>query len=147
MTAQVHEDLRLEGRRASMTTCPPIPAEHPRIEFTAAPPLSSACWRGYVGRWEIRAGRLYLLGAEGRYRLLGERPLFAEWVSGVLSVPAGEALQYVHMGFETVFAWELHLDIARGQVRRARLVDNRTHSPTPWQREYLPLLERLPPRA
>ncbi len=147
MTAQVHEDLLLEGRRTSMTTCPPIPAEHPRIECTAAPPLSTACWRGYVGQWEIREGRLYLLGVEGRYRLLGEEPLFAAWVSGVLTIPAGAMLQYVHMGFASVFEQELHLEIEEGAVRRARLVDNRRQRATPWQDEYRPLLERLLPRA
>ncbi len=144
MTAQVHEDLIVEGRHMSMSTCPPIPVEHPRIESKPPRPPSTACWRGYIGQWEIRDGRLYLTGfREGHYRLRGASPLPATWFSGILVVPAGEILQYVHMGFETVFALELQVEIARGEVVRARLVDNRAQSATPWQRDYRSLLAHL----
>ena len=78
MTAQIHENLLYEGRETSIAFCPPIPV-HPRIieidpasadrgpedgnPHRVAVLFSTACWRGYQGSWEIRAGRFYLAAA------------------------------------------------------------------------------------
>jgi len=87
--------------------------------------FSTACWRGYQGTWEIRDGRFYLIKLEGRYRLEGADPLFVDWFTGVLRVPMGERLLYVHMGFGTVFEQELHIKIEDGIVTKTRTIDNR----------------------
>ena len=136
MTAQVHETLILDGQETSMAFCPPLPEQHPRIiELDPNDPqarradsiiFSTACWRGYLGTWEIRDGRFYLVALAGRLQLRGEEPLAADWFSGVLRIPRGEMLQYVHMGFGSVFEEELHIRMEAGKVVSQRVISNRS---------------------
>lgn len=153
MTAQIHECLVLNGEQTSMAFCPPLPERHPRLaaltdeeiealrrhehekESAAGKELllaqldailgSSACWRGYQGTWEIREEQLFLVGIEGRFKLIGDEPLLADWFSGVLRVPRGERLTYVHMGFGSVYEEELHIRVELGHVTGSRIHDNR----------------------
>ncbi len=140
MTAQIGELLIYEGEETSMTFCPPFPEDHPRIKtlqddeaWAAAGSsggeadfvFSTACWRGYIGKWEIKDRRLYLVHIVGQYQLEGDEPLFADWFSGVLRAPKGEMLEYVHMGFGSVFEQETHIKIENGIVTKTRTIDNR----------------------
>jgi hypothetical protein len=132
VTAQVPEQLLLDGVRVGMTSCPPLPERHPRIievapgqrPRTEAGSLanSTACWRQYIGTWEVRRGQLYLADLVGCYALTPGDPLPAAWLTGVLRIPRGEPLRYVHMGFESVFAQEFQLRIEQGIVTGRRVV-------------------------
>lgn len=149
MTAQVHENLIYEGDEMTMTTCPPLPAEHPRVRMVAPPGavaardgvpsvvFSTACWRGYLGTWEIKQGRLYLNSVVGRYEMEGGEPIFADWVSGWLVIPRGEVVEYVHMGFESVYEQELRLRVEAGAVAETLTVDNRRAPPQSWLKRLL----------
>lgn len=86
---------------------------------------STACWRRYVATWEIKAGRLYLRGVTGRYQLNSTEPLFADWVSDVLWVPHGELLQYVHMGFDSLYEFDMVISVSDGIVVDFEVFDNR----------------------
>ena len=133
MTAQVHERLILDGEHTSMNYDPPLPHHHPRIILrtnanmreTDAIMNEPTCWRRYVGSWELRDGRLYLLAIDGRYELTGSEPLLADWFTGILTVPSGETLEYVLTGFETVFEEVLHIRIRNGVEIGRRRHDNR----------------------
>ncbi|MBN2500503.1 MAG: hypothetical protein JXB38_07005 [Anaerolineales bacterium] len=99
-------------------------------------------WRGYVANWKIETERLYLVGLEAWLGdISGEGPLtqagievlfpdangpvMADWYSGGLRVQMGELLQYVHMGYESVYEQELLLTVENGRVVGKVLVDNR----------------------
>ncbi len=135
MTAQLHESLILEGERMSMAFCPPIPEDHPRIVKLTEEEMkeldlpyllfSTACWRGYIGHWEIKDGRFYLRKIAGCYKVIGDEPIFADWFSGIIKVPKGKLLHYVHMEFESVFEQELHIAIEKGKVVSSCVIDNR----------------------
>ena len=133
MTAQIHEKLIFEGKLVSMTAFPNIPVGHERIHINSdeearqstAPVFSTACWRGYVGSWKIKAGRLYLTAIEGRFKLLGDEPLLADWFSGTLVVPQGKMLQYVHMGFESIYEEQVLISVEKGIVSEVTRVDIR----------------------
>lgn len=137
MTAQLHERLIYEGEATSMASVPALPQYHPRVvevdwvearaAETANVVFSTACWRHYQGNWEIRDGELYLVRLRGVFRLVGDEPLHATWVTDTLRIPRGEVLKYVHMGFETAYAEELHVQVERGRVVATRLIDNRNH--------------------
>lgn len=153
MTAQAPERLILDGEETSMTSCPEIPADHERIESVPmeevseairsgrihGPVLSTACWRKYIATWEIREGMLYLVSIEGVYRLAGEGPLHAAWVSGVLRVPRGRMTRYVHMGFESEYEKELLITVKDGEVKEILEADGgaprNTSHPTPPPKE------------
>ena len=95
LTAQLHENMIYEGRELSMFSFPGFPEDHPRvIELTdkqiwaKGEPrrVSSNCWRGYIGSWEIKEGKLYLLKLDRDYELEGDEPLFADWVTAELHI-------------------------------------------------------------
>ncbi len=114
MTHQLHENIIYEGRDLSMTTCPKVPLDHPRVTeltdkelFAAGQPrvVSSSCWRGYLGSWEIKEGRLYLFKLERDLKLDGTEPLFADWVYEELHIivePAFEGLRAGLHGHEKI---------------------------------------------
>lgn len=134
MTAQVHEELILNGERVTMACTPDLPEHHPRIlEMPQWQPereedeeiFSTACWRQYIGTWEIRGERLYLRRLRGRLTLTGDEPLPADWFSGTLHVPRGEMLHYVHMGFASVFEEELRITVEEGRITEMETLDHR----------------------
>lgn len=147
MTAQAHEKLILDGEHTSLACVPPLPFDHPRlrrrklnvisrpslaagIELTPDQEIalvteSTACTRGYIGSWQIVSDRFHLLRVEGHYKLVGSDPLFADWFTGCLRVPAGEKLHYVHHGFATVYAEELFIEVEKGVVVERFRQDNR----------------------
>ncbi len=125
-----------------MAFCPPLPVGHARIVAREPGPddgrrssvmFSTACWRGYQGTWEIRGGRFYLVGLRGRYELRGEGPVFADWFTGALRIPEGKMLQYVHMGFGSVYEREIHVRVQNGIVLESRSIDNRGQPFDEWE--------------
>lgn len=138
MTSQVREKLILDGVEQSMAFCPDLPIATGQVIETSKVGLgqsiktgewprilqSTACWRGYIGTWEIKDERLYLNKVIGRYQMTGSVPVFAEWITAVLRVPQGKVIQPVNMGFASVCETELHIKIEKGVVVKQRLVDN-----------------------
>ena len=139
MTAQLHENLIINGKVSSMAFCPTLPSNDARISTlsddeiiaemaqkqTHRLVLSTACWRGYIGTWEIEDDRFYLVKLEGRFKLQTDQPILADWFTGVIRIPQGKLLHYVHMGFASVYEQELHLKIEAGIVTASKLLNNR----------------------
>jgi hypothetical protein len=136
VTAQMHEQLILDGRRCTMTAFPQLPTGHPRVierpeeEIKVQAGMSqlseifhsTACWRRYLGTWEIKDGKLYLVGLKGRYKMLGDGPLFADWASTMLVVPQGRMVKYVHMDFDSKYEREIWITITNGvETKREEL--------------------------
>ena len=42
----------------------------------------SCCWRGYVGKWRVESGGLYLDAISGKYGLADDKPVLADWITG-----------------------------------------------------------------
>ena len=84
----------------------------------------SACWRGYIGTWEILDDHLYLtdlseLMGDGKKNMQTFFPddpvrVFAYWYSGQLRVPQGERV--VDPGFYSSYERDLLIDIKKGEV-------------------------------
>lgn len=127
MTAQCGEKLILDGEKTSMDFCPPIP-DSPEVIVRAEDDFScsnTACWRGYVGTWKIEDGKFYLTDLKGSIHMAKKEPVFAEWFTGVLRVPQGKLLKYVHMGFGSIYEREIHIKIENGVIVKRRTIDNR----------------------
>ena len=133
MTAQIHENLILNGEETSMAFCPPLPKKDLRVIKLKKNDIvdggnfifSTACWREYIGTWEIKQDKFYLSHIEGKYKLSEKTPILADWFTGVLIIPKGEMLYYVHMGFDSIYEEELHIKIERGVVVKSETIDNR----------------------
>lgn len=150
-TAQTPEVLILDGKKEDMFA-EPLEAYfadgHPRPPLFDEP-LSTGLWRGYIGTWEIQDDQLYLKSLERpTYKSVSgetivenmdvlaivfpkaKKPIKAEWFSGVISVPRGEMLRYVHMGFGSVFSRVLYVTLKDGKVLAKREVDNKEYGST-----------------
>ena len=133
MTAQVGEILIFDGEEMSMAFCPPLPNLHPSIIELKDEDLendniiigSTACWRGYIGTWEIKNGWFYLTDITGRYKMADKNPILADWFSGVIRVPKGKLLQYIHADFASVYEQDTYIKIEKGKVINSKVVDNR----------------------
>lgn len=141
MTAQMHENLVLNGEETSMAFCPPLSenndliiqlnneeAEHSIKDHKFGKMIfSTACWRGYLGTWEIKENRFYLKDIIGRYKINAPGPVLADWFTGVLRIPRGKMLQGIHMGFASVYEKELHIKIDKGIVVKEVEIDNKNN--------------------
>lgn len=60
-----------------------------------------ACWREYVGTYEIKDNKFYLVGITGKFKLIDTLPVCADWFTRVLKIPhpQDKRLHYVHMRF------------------------------------------------
>ncbi len=56
--------------------------------------------------------------------MVEEGRVFASWYNGDLRIPRGKRLQYVHMGYGSVFEKELMVEIRKGMVTGTFLYDN-----------------------
>lgn len=135
MTAQIAESLRHRGRDFSLWTLPLesfLDLSNQRKAF-AKVHRHTACFRGYVGYWEISDNKLFLNSAE---TLDGENfaldslfsntraPIFAEWFSGELRCPTGKMLRYVHSAFGSIYASEDRILITNGVVETECTISN-----------------------
>jgi hypothetical protein len=135
MTAQIGDRLLVDGKAVTFMGCPALPWHHPRFQKLSKaealelcrgrPIFSTACWRNYVADWHIDSGRVYLDRITGIYRPVGEKPLFADWMTETLRIVCGARLANVHMGFGSVFEEDLLLDVQRGVVVGQTRRDNR----------------------
>jgi len=50
--------------------------------------------------------------------------VFAHWFTGRLRAPQGKMLQYIHMGFNSTYEFDLLIEIDRGVVTRTKLKSN-----------------------
>ncbi len=131
MTAQISEKLRYKGKNVAMCTTPlskyfAMGGTKPLFESNF-----SALWRGYVGSWEIVDDHLYLIALSGMLHDGSEASLttifpefpdrvFAHWYSGTIRIPQGKQLEYVHMGYASIYERDLFLDLERGVVVATR---------------------------
>ncbi len=133
MTAQMHEKLIFNGEETSMVFCPPLPKKDSRVirlkdnetDGKGGIFSSTACWRQYLGTWEIKDNKFYLVNLEGRFKLVGNSPVFVDWFTGTLRIPQGKKLHSVHMGYASVYEKEMHVKIENGIVTKSKTIDNR----------------------
>lgn len=133
MTAQISERIIIEGQELALLTEPlePLLKKNNAILRTyvdlktelVAP--HTACWRGYIGTWELKDNSLYLIAFKGykRHEIVEIKDIFqhsspikAVWFSGKLRIPIGRMVQYVHSGYASSFSDELTIKINKGNA-------------------------------
>ncbi len=138
-TAQFGDRITYKGETVEMFSNPLesyFSQERPRPDhlFKAT---CTACWRGYVGHWEVKDDQLVLVklvaGDCGQNSpeipleslFPGQKgPIVAIWFTGIISIPQGKMLQYVHMGYQSVFEKELLLNFKDGKLIKEEIIDN-----------------------
>jgi hypothetical protein len=143
--------------------------EKDRPHFRVRPDvMSTGNWRGYVASWKIEDDHLYLIKLDAWIcrgwnenrcqkvnlrRLFGKRyrdgKVLANWFTGVLTMPKGKLLQYVHMGYGSVYEGEITLEVESGHVVAESMVDNTQRalpSEIELERQELEKMKPKPPR-
>ena len=133
MTAQASERILIEGEWYKFGDLV-LPLDHIlKSKNIKLRTNTSACWRGYYGHWHIRDQRLYLdrlkYGDGIVYEMFTNRPItmeilfpgqkppiFANWWTGHITCRFGEQLQYVHVGFASVYEFERKLTFVEGTL-------------------------------
>ena len=138
MTIQTPDSILINGELHSLDTLPletyvDLGGQLPKFRF-----MSSANWRGYLGTWEIRGNRLYLIKIRAsvesedgnRYASLGDlfpgfpKRVFAHWYSGTLQIPQGDEIQTDYDSFESLFERDLLIEIENGVVMKTTIKHN-----------------------
>lgn len=133
MTAQAGERLLYKGEETWMAAEPLNQYLQNRNDIKFVSP-STACWRGYYGQWEIKDRKLYLIELKAYlegyrevgldYLFPGQNTAFANWFSGKIRIPQGEMLDYVHMGYASLYERDLILVFENGLLTNEYIVDN-----------------------
>lgn len=137
MTAQFREILHYDGKIFPLSTEPLKPlldllGDDEKPVFVSD---CSACWRGYVGTWEIDNDRLFLINLEGRSDndveevlmdsiFPNQKKVFAGWFTGEIKIPEGKMLHYEHMGYMSIFEKDMFLEFKKGVLCGKRVIDN-----------------------
>ncbi len=140
MTAQIGEILIYKGEKIVMESEPfnEYLFKLNKIDQLKLPIRSTACWRGYYGKWEIKDDKLYLIDIEvhsftsGKSNVghifPGQEQVFAEWYTGSLSLPQGKLLEYIHMAYDSIYEENHILEIRNGILVGKRIIDNRAEA-------------------
>ncbi len=54
----------------------------------------------------------------------GQEKVFAEWFTGELRLPQGKMLEYVHMGYQSVYEKDVYLEFKSGKLTGSYTVEN-----------------------
>ena len=116
MTTQVKEQIIIDGQKYPLLNAMSLPEDDSIIQHKKGViETSSNCWRGYVGTWEIKADTLYLIDfSSGKYDVLVNLPILADWISGTAKVATGEVKDSSSWDIET-YETETHLTFENGQ--------------------------------
>jgi hypothetical protein len=95
---------------------------------------STACWRGYIGFWELINDSLFLVELQGdstkvdlslifKDRNSSEK-IFADWVDYPINNPYGKLIHYEHIGYASIYEFEREFIFEKGILTEIKEYDN-----------------------
>ena len=125
MTTQVKERIIIDGEKYPLLNALSLPEDDTKIKQKEGPiSTRSSCWRGYVGTWEIKDDKLYLIDfSSGKYDVLVNLPILADWISGTAKVATGEVKASSSWDIET-YETEMHLTFENGLIVKTENIKN-----------------------
>ncbi len=140
MTAQQHECIILNGESRGMATLPLTDYLKNNKDIPKFIYPHTACWRGYLGTWEIKNDKLFLIELvcytqlealneiiESDISILfpDQKEVFAKWFTGVLRIPDGKIINYTHTGFASTYEEDLFITFKNGVLINYKTVENK----------------------
>ncbi|CAM4153018.1 hypothetical protein FLJU110815_19565 [Flavobacterium jumunjinense] len=143
MTAQYPDKIIYNGTEYNLNSNPlePYFDKNPKNRPSM---VSTALWRGYVGYFEIIENELYLTDMkipiyqtdeDGNYKekwfsiyrmyFSRQEKVKVDWFSGILILPHGEMVNYVHQGYASTYSKYWLLEIENGTFNEARKYENK----------------------
>ena len=125
MTTQVKERIIIDGEKYPLLNALSLPEDDTKIKQKEGPiSTRTSCWRGYVGTWEIKDDKLYLNEfSSGKYDVLVNLPILADWISGTAKVATGEVKASSSWDIET-YETETHLTFENGLLVKTENIKN-----------------------
>jgi hypothetical protein len=123
MTAQFGDHLQYDNQLYAINT---EPLNIYLMQFDPYPFKSSstACWRGYIAKWEISNNILFLKSLNGTisdykevdmsYLFKDQKQVFARWFTGTIRIPLGQQLAYIHSGYDSIYEGTKNLEFKDG---------------------------------
>jgi hypothetical protein len=138
MTIQFSERLLLRGQEMTMRSFPLrayLDIVKPLVNCVST---HTACWRGYVGEWELCDDQLYLQDLKANVMVYGvTRParltdffpeakgkVFAHWFSGELRIPNGRQIYSNASRYNPQFEEEIVLTVKAGVLLEEQRIRN-----------------------
>ena len=100
---------------------------------------SSALWRGYVATFEVKDTQLFLKDIEIQYQdttskekneykwrsvinevFPNQKDIKVDWMTGLLVLPHGKLVNYVHMGYSSKYENYILLEIDKGNLKKEK---------------------------
>jgi len=109
------------------------PEKRPKREI-----VCTGLWRGYVATFEVKAKEIYLKDIHIEVRKSEHRTawksvihdvvpegktLKIDWFTGILVLPHGKLVRYVHMGYGSAYSNYILLEVKRGKITGKRSLD------------------------
>jgi hypothetical protein len=95
---------------------------------------STACWRGYIGYWELKNDSLFLIELQGDSSKIDlslifkdrdtKGKIFADWYNFPILNPYGKLLFYEHMGYGSIYEFEKEFSFDKGILTNIKTYDN-----------------------
>lgn len=114
---------------------------------------STACWRGYIGYWELKNDSLFLIELRGEISSIDlcllfkdrncEGVLFADWVNGAMNNPYGKLISYEHSGYNSIYEFERDFIFEKGVLVRIDEFDNSKSKKSPYSQDSKLLIKYL----
>ncbi len=143
-TAQIPDKIIYQGKEYALHSNPlekffdKYPERRPRGSI-----ISTALWRGYVATFEVKDGQLFLKdieimiekkGFDTEWKSVledvfpGEKEIKITWLTGLLVIPDGELINYVHMGYASTYERYILLEVYTGNLKAERKYDHNEYS-------------------
>lgn len=101
--------------------------------------MSTALWRGYVATFEVKDNQLFLKDIEIEYHdttskesypykwrsvimkvFPDQKDIKIDWLTGLLVIPYGKLVNYVHMGYGSTYKNYILLEIDKGDLKKEK---------------------------
>ena len=135
MTIQAADILSFNGKKTTIATEPLKPYLETRSDVGFIY-KTTALVRGYIGRWEIKNNKLFLVSLLGfvenneqvdlNYLFPNQTEVFAKWYTGDIRIPEGELLKKINLGYASVFEKDRFLTFKEGILIRETIKNNKT---------------------
>lgn len=141
-TAQYSDKVVYEGKTYSLHTNPmgTYFAQHPDKK-PQGDVVSTALWRGYVATFEFKKNNLFLKAIEIQIWNVAEdgtswrsakddvvpkgKKLRVDWFTGILLLPHGKLVKYVHGGYGSTYSDYILLEVKNGVLTDKRVFDHK----------------------
>jgi len=137
-TAQYPDKIIYQGKEYNLDTNPLEPYfEKNPDKRPKGGMMSTALWRGYVATFEIRDGQFFLKDiqievpdATKQYSYKWQSVMDSvfkqdsavkiDWFSGLLVMPYGKLVNYVHMGYGSTYEKYILVEVANGDFKKEK---------------------------